>query len=45
VTLPGTELDLASTDLRLQLSATPQEDPPGLPAEVLITIRSENLYR
>ncbi len=45
VTLPGTELDLASTDLRSQLSATPQEDPPGLPAEVLITIRSENLYR
>ena len=45
VILPGTELDLASTDLRTHLSALPTEDPVGLPAEVLITIRSENLYR
>ena len=45
VTLPGTEMDLASSALRQRLHATPQEDPEGLPAEVLITIRSENLYR
>ncbi|MBK9795023.1 MAG: nicotinate (nicotinamide) nucleotide adenylyltransferase [Holophagaceae bacterium] len=45
VTLPGTELDLASTALREGLQARPLEDPAGLPPQVLGTIRSENLYR
>ena len=45
VALPGTDLDLASTDLRERLQATPHEDPGGLPPQVLGTIRSENLYR
>ena len=45
VTLPGTELDLASTSIRQVLHSAPLEDPGGLPPEVLGTIRSENLYR
>ncbi len=45
VTLPGTNLDLASTDLRARLHASPLGDPDGLPPQVLRTIRSENLYR
>ena len=45
VVLPGTELDLASTDLRERLRTAPFEDPGGLPPQVLGTIRSENLYR
>ena len=45
VPLPGTDLDLASTDLRDRLRAAPQEDPGGLTPQVLGTIRSENLYR
>jgi nicotinate-nucleotide adenylyltransferase len=45
VTLPGTDLDLASTDLRDRLQASPRVDPGGLPPQVLGTIRSENLYR
>lgn len=45
VALPATELDLASTDLRERLRATPLEDPEGVPPQVLGTIRSENLYR
>ena len=45
VALPATELDLASTDLRERLRATPLEDPGGVPPQVLGTIRSENLYR
>jgi nicotinate-nucleotide adenylyltransferase len=45
VTLPGTDLDLASTELRERLQAAPREDPGGLPPQVLGTIRSENLYR
>lgn len=45
VALPATGLDLASTDLRERLRATPLEDPEGLPPQVLGTIRSENLYR
>ncbi len=45
VALPATELDLASTDLRERLRATPLEDPSGVPPQVLGTIRSENLYR
>lgn len=44
VPLPGTELDLASSDLRTRLQALPHEDPGGLPPQVLGTIRSENLY-
>lgn len=43
--LPATELDLASSDLREQLHSAPQEDPAGLPPQVLGTIRTENLYR
>ena len=45
VALPATGLNLASTDLRERLRATPQEDPGGVPPQVLGTIRSENLYR
>lgn len=45
VALPATELDLASTDLRSRLQASPEEDPAGLPPQVLRTIRAENLYR
>jgi nicotinate-nucleotide adenylyltransferase len=45
VALPTTGLDLASTDLRERLRATPHEDPGGVPTQVLGTIRSENLYR
>jgi nicotinate-nucleotide adenylyltransferase len=45
VALPATELDLASSGLRGQIQAASQEDPGGLPAQVLGTIRSENLYR
>jgi nicotinate-nucleotide adenylyltransferase len=45
VALPATELDLASSGLRGRIQAAPQEDPGGLPAQVLGTIRSENLYR
>ncbi len=45
VTLPATELDLASTALRECLQARPQEDPAGLSPQVLGTIRTENLYR
>ena len=45
VALPATELDLASSDLREQLHSAPQEDPVGLPPQVLGTIRTENLYR
>jgi len=45
VALPATNLDLASTGLRERLLADPQEDPAGLPSQVLGTIRSENLYR
>ena len=45
VALPATDLDLTSTDLRERLRAAPQEDPGGLPPQVLGTIRSENLYR
>ncbi len=45
VTLPATDLDLASSDLRGRLHRAPQEDPAGLPPQVLGTIRTENLYR
>lgn len=45
VTLPATELDLASRELRERLHSAPLEDPGGLPPEVLGTIRTENLYR
>jgi nicotinate-nucleotide adenylyltransferase len=45
VALPATDLDLASTDLRARLHAAPDQDPGGLPPQVLGTIRSENLYR
>jgi nicotinate-nucleotide adenylyltransferase len=45
VALPGTDLDLASTGLRVRLQASPHEDPGGVPPQVLSTIRSENLYR
>lgn len=45
VALPATELDLASSDLRTRLQASPDEDPGGLPPQVLGTIRTENLYR
>lgn len=45
VTLPSTDLDLASSDLRDRLHAAPRVDPGGLPPQVLGTIRSENLYR
>jgi nicotinate-nucleotide adenylyltransferase len=45
VALPATELDLASSDLRERLHRAPQEDPAGLPQQVLGTIRSEKLYR
>ena len=45
VALPGTELDLASSELRGRLHNAPQEDPGGLPPQVLGTIRAENLYR
>jgi nicotinate-nucleotide adenylyltransferase len=45
VALPATELDLASSGLRGRIQAAPQEDPGGLPTQVLGTIRSENLYR
>ena len=45
VALPGTDLDLASTDLRDRLRAAPLEDPEGLPSQVLGAIRAENLYR
>ncbi len=45
VALPATELDLASSDLRTHLHASPDEDPGGIPSRVLGTIRTENLYR
>ncbi|MFN7958222.1 MAG: nicotinate (nicotinamide) nucleotide adenylyltransferase [Holophagaceae bacterium] len=45
VALPATELDLASSQLRTCLQASPDEDPEGLPPQVLGTIRTENLYR
>jgi nicotinate-nucleotide adenylyltransferase len=45
VWLPSTELDLASTELRLRLAADPAHDPEGIPDQVLAAIRSENLYR
>ena len=45
VALPATELDLASSQLRESLHTTPQQDPQGLPPQVLRTIRTENLYR
>ncbi len=45
VALPSTALDLASTDLRHRLQAAPQDDPGGLPPQVLRTISAEKLYR
>ncbi|MFZ1375233.1 MAG: nicotinate (nicotinamide) nucleotide adenylyltransferase [Geothrix sp.] len=45
VALPATELDLASSNLRTHLQASPDEDPGGIPPRVLGTIRTENLYR
>jgi len=45
VALPTTALDLASTDLRHRLQAAPQDDPGGLPPQVLRTISAEKLYR
>ena len=45
VALPATELDLASSQLREEFHTTPQQDPQGLPPQVLRTIRTENLYR
>lgn len=45
VALPATDLDLASSTLREALHACPGQDPAGLPAQVLSTIRTENLYR
>lgn len=45
VWLPATELDLASTDLRLRLAADPAQDPGGIPPQVMAAIRTENLYR
>jgi nicotinate-nucleotide adenylyltransferase len=45
VLLPSTDLNLASSRLRRQLQANPDQDPNGLPARVLRTIRSKNLYR
>lgn len=45
VALPATGLDLASSNLRTRLQASPEEDPGGLPPQVLGTIRTENLYR
>ncbi len=45
VALPTTDLDLASSALRDRLRTAPQDDPGGLPPQVLGTIRSENLYR
>jgi nicotinate-nucleotide adenylyltransferase len=45
VALPATELDLASSQLRSRLQASPDQDPGGLPPQVLGTIRTENLYR
>lgn len=45
VALPPTGLDLASSNLRTRLQASPDEDPGGLPPQVLGTIRTENLYR
>ena len=45
VALPATELDLASSNLRIHLQASPDEDPGGIPPRVLGTIRTENLYR
>lgn len=45
VALPATDLDLASSGLRERLRAAPHTDPGGLPTQVMITIRSENLYR
>jgi nicotinate-nucleotide adenylyltransferase len=45
VWLPATELDLASTDLRLRLAADPAHDPEGIPSQVMAAIRAENLYR
>ncbi len=45
VALPTTALDLASTELRHRLQAAPQDDPGGLPPQVLRTISAEKLYR
>jgi nicotinate-nucleotide adenylyltransferase len=45
VALPSTALDLASTELRHRLQAAPQDDPGGLPPQVLRTISAEKLYR
>ena len=45
VALPATGLDLASSNLRTRLHASPDEDPGGLTPQVLSTIRTENLYR
>lgn len=45
VSLPTTDLDLASTTLRDRLRDAPEADPAGLPPQVLSAIRSETLYR
>jgi nicotinate-nucleotide adenylyltransferase len=45
VILPSTDLDLASSILRHQLQSNPDQEPPGIPARVLRTIRLKNLYR
>ena len=45
VALPSTALDLASTDLRHRLQAAPQDDPGGLPPQVLRTISADKLDR
>lgn len=45
VQLPSTGLTLGSTDLRATLHDLPDAAPAGLPAQVLRTIRAENLYR
>ncbi|WP_306590992.1 nicotinate (nicotinamide) nucleotide adenylyltransferase [Geothrix sp. 21YS21S-4] len=45
VPLPATELDLASSDLRLRLAQDPAHDPEGIPSQVMTAIRAENLYR
>lgn len=43
IQLPGTELDLSSSNLREALPKRPSPD--GLPPQVLAAIRRENLYR
>jgi nicotinate-nucleotide adenylyltransferase len=45
VLLPSTDLNLASSHLRRQLLANPDQAPNGIPERVLRTIRSKNLYR